>query len=59
MRTEIRLGESMTREEAKVKNFDVLHFVADNAGLSTFEAIEKLTKVIDDKHINGKDGHRI
>ena len=31
----------MTREEAKVKTFDVLHFVADNAGLSTFEAIEK------------------
>ena len=31
----------MTREEAKMKNFDVLHFVADNAGLSTFEAIEK------------------
>ena len=29
------------REEAKVKTFDVLHFVADNAGLSTFEAIEK------------------
>ena len=27
--------------EAKVKNFDILHFVADNAGLSTFEAIEK------------------
>jgi hypothetical protein len=23
------------------------------------EAIEKLTKVIDDKHINGKDGHHI
>ena len=23
------------------------------------ETIEKLTKVIDDKHINGKDGHRI
>ena len=31
----------MTREEAQVKNFDTLHFVADNAGLSTFEAIEK------------------
>ena len=31
----------MTREDAKVKTFDVLHFVADNAGLSTFEAIEK------------------
>ena len=31
----------MTREEAKAKNFDILHFVADNAGLSTFEAIEK------------------
>lgn len=25
----------------KAKTFDVLHFVADNAGLSTFEAIEK------------------
>lgn len=25
----------------KAKNFDILHFVADNAGLSTFEAIEK------------------
>lgn len=23
------------------------------------KAIEKLTKVIDDKHINGKDGHHI
>lgn len=23
------------------------------------ETIEKLTKVIDDKHINGKDGHHI
>ena len=23
------------------------------------KAIEKLTKVINDKHINGKDGHRI
>ena len=31
----------MIREEAKVKTFNVLHFVADNAGLSTFEAIEK------------------
>ena len=31
----------MTREEAQVKNFDILHFVADNAGLSTFETIEK------------------
>lgn len=31
----------MIKEEAKVKNFDILHFVADNAGLSTFEAIEK------------------
>jgi len=31
----------MTREETKVKTFDVLHFVADNAGLSIFEAIEK------------------
>ena len=31
----------MTREEAKVKTFDILHFVADNAGLSSFEAIEK------------------
>ena len=25
----------------RVKTFDILHFVADNAGLSTFEAIEK------------------
>ena len=25
----------------KAKSFDILHFVADNAGLSTFEAIEK------------------
>ena len=25
----------------KAKTFDILHFVADNAGLSTFEAIEK------------------
>ena len=24
-----------------MKTFDVLHFVADNAGLSTFEALEK------------------
>lgn len=31
----------MVSEEAKVKTFDVLQFVADNAGLSTFEAIEK------------------
>ena len=31
----------MTREESKAKTFDILHFVADNAGLSTFEAIEK------------------
>lgn len=31
----------MTREETKVKTFDILHFVADNAGLSIFEAIEK------------------
>ena len=31
----------MTREETKLKTFDILHFVADNAGLSTFEAIEK------------------
>ena len=31
----------MAREKAKEKNFDILHFVADNAGLSTFEAIEK------------------
>ncbi len=31
----------MTREESKVKTFDILRFVADNAGLSTFEAIEK------------------
>lgn len=25
----------------KAKTFDILHFIADNAGLSTFEAIEK------------------
>jgi len=31
----------MTKEKTKVKTFDILHFVADNAGLSTFEAIEK------------------
>jgi hypothetical protein len=31
----------MTRTESKSKTFDILHFVADNAGLSTFEAIEK------------------
>lgn len=31
----------MTREETNMITFDVLHFVADNAGLSTFEAIEK------------------
>lgn len=31
----------MTRKETKVKTFDVLHFVADNAGLSIYEAIEK------------------
>ena len=31
----------MAIKEAKVKTFDVLRFVADNAGLSTFEAIEK------------------
>jgi hypothetical protein len=31
----------MAKEEAKVKTFDILHFVADNAGLSIFEAIEK------------------
>ena len=31
----------MTREESKTKTFDILQFVADNAGLSTFEAIEK------------------
>ena len=31
----------MTREKSKAKTFDILHFVADNAGLSTFEAIEK------------------
>lgn len=29
----------MIREKAK--NFDILRFIADNAGLSTFEAIEK------------------
>jgi len=31
----------MTKERTKVKTFDILQFVADNAGLSTFEAIEK------------------
>ena len=31
----------MTREETKVKTFDILRFIADNAGLSMFEAIEK------------------
>lgn len=31
----------MKRKESKAKPFDILHFVADNAGLSTFEAIEK------------------
>lgn len=31
----------MTGEKAKVKNFDILHFVADSAWLSTFETIEK------------------
>lgn len=31
----------MKREDTKAKNFDILHFVADNAGLSTFDAIEK------------------
>lgn len=31
----------MTREDTKEKNFDILHFVADNAGLSLFDAIEK------------------
>lgn len=31
----------MTGEKVKVKNFDILHFVADNAWLSTSEAIEK------------------
>ena len=31
----------MKREKSKAKKFDILHFVADNAGLSTFEAIEK------------------
>ena len=44
----------MTREETK--NFDVLHFVADNAGLSTFEAIEKAynTGVSEQKAVLGK-----
>ena len=36
-----RGSEEMTREEAKVKTFDILRFIADNAGLSMFEAIEK------------------
>lgn len=31
----------MTREEDKMKTFDIFHFIADNAGLSIFEAIEK------------------
>lgn len=31
----------MTGKKAKVENFDILQFVADNAWLSTFEAIEK------------------
>ena len=31
----------MKEKDVKAKNFDILHFVADNAGLSTFEAIEK------------------
>lgn len=31
----------MIREEAKAKNFDILQFVANNAGLSIFETIEK------------------
>lgn len=31
----------MTKAESKAKTFDILHFVADNAGLSTFEAIER------------------
>lgn len=31
----------MTNEESKAKTFDILRFIADNAGLSTFEAIEK------------------
>ena len=31
----------MTRKESKAKTFDILHFIADNAGLSIFKAIEK------------------
>ena len=31
----------MTGKKAKVENFDILQYVADNAWLSTFEAIEK------------------
>jgi hypothetical protein len=34
------LAESKLKNP-KAKTFDILHFVADNAGLSTFEAIEK------------------
>ena len=34
------LAESKLKNP-KVKTFDILHFVADNVGLSTFEAIEK------------------
>lgn len=33
--------KSKLKQESKVKAFDILHFVADNARLSTFEAIEK------------------
>ncbi len=31
----------MKRKESKAKTFDVLNFVADNAGLPIFDAIEK------------------
>jgi hypothetical protein len=33
--------KSKLNQEPKATNFDILRFVADNAGLSTFEAIEK------------------
>jgi hypothetical protein len=36
-----RGSEEIPREKAKVKTFDILRFIADNAGLSMFEAIEK------------------
>lgn len=44
-RSEISTGSIVESKlkNPKTKNFDILHFVADNAGLSTFEAIEKRT----------------